>query len=398
MKTGVKFLETSGTLAALKYTGVLEIAETYLVFTSDFSGQSPCKLSQNSLRAISGTDTVLQLIFANPEAKCVLELPSPEIKTTFHKALEVLLSVQEEIPDADTRKCPICAEKIKQEAIKCRFCGEFLQRKTPLPSEEANNSSQWYIQDGSKRVGPLTKNEVDALFRQNAIDTETLVWKRGQSDWLPLRLIPELSNLADVPPPLTGNSISNLWLWWIAFAPIYGGVLIRVITGFIKCDIAGEIARNFQQAIPNSFASVYSEMVSQSGGRFTSELKYAAAILPDETFAEVLEKCGRYLSDGVQTEILMLSWLPWIIFLSINGVLCLLDSWTLKQSGWTEKRVSAGWCLLMVPVYIGLRAKVTKSGWGCFVLWFVSFLIFCLMKVDDFNAVFGVDTILRALL
>lgn len=37
-----------------------------------------------------------------------------------------------------TKKCPYCAEQIQSEAIKCRFCGEFLNNKPPAPR------TKWY--------------------------------------------------------------------------------------------------------------------------------------------------------------------------------------------------------------------------------------------------------------
>lgn len=34
------------------------------------------------------------------------------------------------------KKCPFCAETIQEEAVKCRFCGEFLVKKT---------QNKWYF-------------------------------------------------------------------------------------------------------------------------------------------------------------------------------------------------------------------------------------------------------------
>jgi type IV pilus assembly protein PilA len=69
--------------------------------------------------------------------------------------------------------------------------------------------SEWFHAQGNRQQGPLSAEELIALFRSNDITLDTLVWRDGLPQWQPLRsvvdelglIVPAVDAPSTVPPP-----------------------------------------------------------------------------------------------------------------------------------------------------------------------------------------------------
>lgn len=59
-------------------------------------------------------------------------------------------------------------------------------------------SDVWYYVQGSERVGPVERSELDQLFANGVINADSYVWKKGFDNWKVLNSVEELSDLLNV--------------------------------------------------------------------------------------------------------------------------------------------------------------------------------------------------------
>ena len=51
--------------------------------------------------------------------------------------------------------------------------------------------SQWYYGSSAGQHGPVDENELRAMIASGGISPQTLVWRDGMRDWVPLQSLPE---------------------------------------------------------------------------------------------------------------------------------------------------------------------------------------------------------------
>ncbi|MDT8335121.1 MAG: GYF domain-containing protein [Desulfurivibrionaceae bacterium] len=93
-------------------------------------------------------------------------------------------------------KCPKCnsvgklADKLAGKKVRCPNCHASFVAK-------AGQTGRWYYAEGDRKKGPIDQEHLDRLVAAGAVAPETLVWRKGMTNWQPLGEV--LS-----PPPARG--------------------------------------------------------------------------------------------------------------------------------------------------------------------------------------------------
>ncbi|MGO2509923.1 MAG: DUF4339 domain-containing protein [Vibrio hibernica] len=127
-------------------------------------------------------------------------------------------------------------------------------------SNNALNES-WFYELNGERVGSVPGQEIIHLVEQGVLQRDVLVWQKGLTDWVSLAQTDLVAHVSEVPPPLSqvhtppplpntgptispqatpnktttspGASVSNVAVWFLAFAPLIGafseGVLASIL-------------------------------------------------------------------------------------------------------------------------------------------------------------------------
>ena len=100
---------------------------------------------------------------------------------------------------------------------------------------------QWYYGSSAGQTGPVEEGELRALIASGGVGPETLVWRDGMKEWLPVQAVPELHGNA-VNPHVAPGPGAYVPGYYSPVAPTCGlaiASMICGIVGIITCYFAG---------------------------------------------------------------------------------------------------------------------------------------------------------------
>jgi hypothetical protein len=197
------------------------------------------------------------------------------------------------------------------------------------PHRAAAEDAAWLYAHNGARIGPVGVDMIRLLVANGTINEQTMVWRFGIGDWLPIHRTELASLVASAsapvtPPPLTGGAVSNGLVWIVAFVPLIG------LLAFVE------------------------SMIQPAYGNLSGVLG------PN----------------------------PWNFIWLFQIGLCLADVANLIRAGHDTKGMAV-WALLLVPGYLFVRAARLKQGKGYAIVWLVTHFVSLLIPLVVVIAAMG---------
>ena len=138
--------------------------------------------------------------------------------------------------------------------------------------KEIKDTDDWHYELNGKRQGSVSYAEIKGLIKNQTLNQDTLVWKKGFDDWSRIKET-ELNELItnDEPPPLIGNKVKNTFIWLLAFAPIIGSI--------IEGELIPSGSFIFWFAL-NSGLAILDDIKLKNAGHKTNNLVWAIFLVP----------------------------------------------------------------------------------------------------------------------
>lgn len=151
-----------------------------------------------------------------------------------------------------------------------------VQQNSAIQPPPLGGEVKWYYSLNGKRVGPVDAIVISDLLSKGVLNTDSLVWKDGFNNWIPISQSTLKVSLSG-PPPLSGLAINNALIWIVAFVPIIGTLLQYFISGATQID-----AKNlwFITLALNIILCVIDDRILRNAGHNTKQFGGWAWLVP----------------------------------------------------------------------------------------------------------------------